>query len=915
MDGEDISSGSEVSDSGQRNFRCDNEAVDGDDHGEDAELDYDEDNARDDGELETVIQESSQNGACPEQLTGKRENINTEVMVENATAISSDDEESCTDHTVRMVEGTDDGKQREKVKDVDVANRENSVDGQVKQRFQEDENEGSEEGEIDDLEEGELKSDNESDNISCRSAENEVASTKERHLHYRNRSRSPDRTPPRDWSDETPQGICKFFLRGTCTWGADCKFYHPREGRQDNCMPAVSSTSSESTWPNDRGRTRARSREKVIACESVHSRVTYASPAELAETAASRGDESAWERGLRQARELMKKASKKREEEPDFENKRLVLPPSDDNDRRRTTDDESDDDSRYDCRRRPRVSRSPSDRTTFNVDQRMGSFSRRSYGDETTYGNTNDIALGRRGNSHERFNDFDRRYGFSSSTSQPPRRIPSLIDSIKEGRIVAPRGTRERPPKIDLGPQVLYPNGRPNRRRDYPQRSSNSNRSRNLSPSTRYVVTRRESRSPRTVSRSPRTSSLSPRSSRSPIRDCRKQFDIIPRRTVDRLDASSTKRNYPSGGEQIRDPWERNRAKRADSHELASTTLGSVLQKVRQAGEGKGHDHKRGRSDSRSAVSSVSDECQHFWFILSSAFTNSSLWSSTAGSSPTSSRTSSRSSSHDRRKGVKRSLAAAVPLKSLFDDDGSIRQTDLSSFRIPKKKRAPSSEVPPRHPTAGRRNSNLHTDSPLYQRTKAGETTKRHEKSIPRRGEAKRKVHVLTNPAVRVVDEPNRHSKLNDAKENVSSDESSSSNSSSTSDDNAEPAAYRRRRRSASDDGLPTEGIPLSPEPAAEEISSDEEEEEGNVDNSKASSKHSQSLVSSEKMRGSSPHLHVQNVCTDSEPIGSHRDVTSHDDDDYVDSETGKEERRAELLRQLKCVDEAIARKRSHPIV
>lgn len=37
-------------------------------------------------------------------------------------------------------------------------------------------------------------------------------------------------------------------------------------------------------------------------------------------------------------------------------------------------------------------------------------------------------------------------------------------------------------------------------------------------------------------------------------------------------------------------------------------------------------------------------------------------------------------------------------------------------------------------------------------------------------------------------------------------------------------------------------------------------------------------------------------------------------DDDYVDNEAEKEERRAELLRQLKCVEEAIARKRSRPI-
>lgn len=38
-------------------------------------------------------------------------------------------------------------------------------------------------------------------------------------------------------------------------------------------------------------------------------------------------------------------------------------------------------------------------------------------------------------------------------------------------------------------------------------------------------------------------------------------------------------------------------------------------------------------------------------------------------------------------------------------------------------------------------------------------------------------------------------------------------------------------------------------------------------------------------------------------------------DDDYVDNEAEKEERRAELLRQLKCVEEAIARKRIRPVI
>ncbi|VDK28921.1 unnamed protein product [Anisakis simplex] len=62
-------------------------------------------------------------------------------------------------------------------------------------------------------------------------------------------------------------------------------------------------------------------------------------------------------------------------------------------------------------------------------------------------------------------------YNASLSSTIPPRRIPSLIDGIREGRIVdplkgaaagAPVGSsRIVDPTKDLGPQVIYPSARP----------------------------------------------------------------------------------------------------------------------------------------------------------------------------------------------------------------------------------------------------------------------------------------------------------------------------------------------------------------------------------------------------------------------------------------------------------------------
>ncbi|VDK25564.1 unnamed protein product [Anisakis simplex] len=38
---------------------------------------------------------------------------------------------------------------------------------------------------------------------------------------------------PRQWYDQDPQygGVCKYYLRGMCTWGRDCKYAHTREVR------------------------------------------------------------------------------------------------------------------------------------------------------------------------------------------------------------------------------------------------------------------------------------------------------------------------------------------------------------------------------------------------------------------------------------------------------------------------------------------------------------------------------------------------------------------------------------------------------------------------------------------------------------------------------------------------------------
>lgn len=84
--------------------------------------------------------------------------------------------------------------------------------------------------------------------------------------------------------------ICKFFLRGSCTWGHTCRYMHSdRYGCRDN-------------WHDWR-----------------LSGVNAPPMAEAPKT------ESAWERGMKQAKEMVKNASARKKQEPDFNEKKLNM--------------------------------------------------------------------------------------------------------------------------------------------------------------------------------------------------------------------------------------------------------------------------------------------------------------------------------------------------------------------------------------------------------------------------------------------------------------------------------------------------------------------------------------------------------------------------------------------------------------
>ncbi|XP_045462330.1 zinc finger CCCH domain-containing protein 18-like isoform X2 [Harmonia axyridis] len=96
-----------------------------------------------------------------------------------------------------------------------------------------------------------------------------------------------------------PRPVCRFFSRGQCTWGASCRFLHP--------------------GVTDKG--------NYTMFEMVHPLV----PGEYSggDRYAARPDpapiESAWERGLRTAKEMLRKSIKRKEQDIDFEEKKMNL--------------------------------------------------------------------------------------------------------------------------------------------------------------------------------------------------------------------------------------------------------------------------------------------------------------------------------------------------------------------------------------------------------------------------------------------------------------------------------------------------------------------------------------------------------------------------------------------------------------
>uniref|UniRef100_A0A9J8D5H4 Zinc finger CCCH-type containing 18 n=1 Tax=Cyprinus carpio carpio TaxID=630221 RepID=A0A9J8D5H4_CYPCA len=118
-----------------------------------------------------------------------------------------------------------------------------------------------------------------------------------------------------------PRPICRFFMKGNCTWGMICRFIHPGVNDKGN-YSLISKPDPFS--PNGAPPGGAGGGPHPLMPAN-----PWGAPAveELPPPPPPLDPpvESAWERGLRHAKEVLKKATIRKEQEPDFEEKRFTV--------------------------------------------------------------------------------------------------------------------------------------------------------------------------------------------------------------------------------------------------------------------------------------------------------------------------------------------------------------------------------------------------------------------------------------------------------------------------------------------------------------------------------------------------------------------------------------------------------------
>lgn len=119
-----------------------------------------------------------------------------------------------------------------------------------------------------------------------------------------------------------PRPVCRFYNRGQCTWGVSCRFLHP--GVTDKGNYTMFDMVRPMAYPPHTVAAPHEFRPHIDRPNIVRPLPGYGAPPHTPKIE-DLPTESAWERGLRHAKEMMRKANKRKESDMDFEEKKMNL--------------------------------------------------------------------------------------------------------------------------------------------------------------------------------------------------------------------------------------------------------------------------------------------------------------------------------------------------------------------------------------------------------------------------------------------------------------------------------------------------------------------------------------------------------------------------------------------------------------
>jgi nuclear protein NHN1 len=119
--------------------------------------------------------------------------------------------------------------------------------------------------------------------------------------------------------ESEPKAVCRFFTRGQCTWGMSCRFLHP--GTTDKGNYTMFDMVRPIPVPQAAPIPAYDYRNERPPIHHMPPHVGFGHP----RIPPVNESETAWERGLRTAKEMMRKASKRKEQDIDFDEKKMNL--------------------------------------------------------------------------------------------------------------------------------------------------------------------------------------------------------------------------------------------------------------------------------------------------------------------------------------------------------------------------------------------------------------------------------------------------------------------------------------------------------------------------------------------------------------------------------------------------------------